>query len=71
MSGDVIPYAFLKICGSSDNRYTNSDARIWLNDIFADTLSVAQRYSAGQSRRKVEETEDSSQIGYSVFLLMR
>ena len=66
VSDDVIPYTLSSRYGSSDNDYTNSDARIWLNQYFADTLSVAQDILPV----KLEETEDS--ISDRVFcLLMR
>ncbi len=63
MSDDVIPYTLSSRYGSSDNDYTNSDARIWLNQYFADTLSVAQDILPV----KLEETEDS--ISDRVFCL--
>lgn len=63
VSDDVIPYTLSSRYGSSDNDYTNSDARIWLNQYFADTLSVAQDILPV----KLEETEDS--ISDRVFCL--
>lgn len=55
VADDVIPYSLSARYGVSDNDYTYSDARSWLNQYFADTLSVAEDILPV----KLEETEDS------------
>lgn len=63
VSDDVIPYSLSARYGLSDNNYTYSDARNWLNHYFADTLSVAEEILPV----KLDETEDS--ISDRVFCL--
>lgn len=55
VADDVIPYSLSARYGVSDNDYTYSDARSWLNQYFADTLSVAEDILPV----KLEETGDS------------
>lgn len=63
VSDDVIPYSLSARYGASDNNYTYSDARNWLNQYFADTLSVADDILPV----KLEETDDA--ISDRVFCL--
>lgn len=42
IADDVIPYSLSARYAVSDHDYTVSDARTWLNQYFADTLSVAE-----------------------------
>lgn len=63
VSDDVIPYSFSVRYGAVDNDYTYSDARNWLNQHFADTLSVADAILPVN----LEETGDS--ISDRVFCL--
>lgn len=42
VADEIIPYALSVRYGASDNDYGVSDVRIWLNQYFADTLSVAE-----------------------------
>lgn len=63
VSDDVIPYSVSARYGMSDNDYTYSDARNWLNQYFADTLSVAGDILPV----KLDETGDS--ISDRVFCL--
>ena len=63
VSDDVIPYSLSVRYGAADNDYTYSDARNWLNQHFADTLSVADAILPVN----LEETGDS--ISDKVFCL--
>lgn len=63
VSDDVIPYSLSVRYGAADNDYTYSDARNWLNQHFADTLSVADAILPVN----LEETGDS--ISDRVFCL--
>ena len=55
VSEDVIPYSLSTRYAASDNAYGTSDARTWLNQYYADTLSVADELLP----IKLEETDDS------------
>lgn len=52
---DVIPYSLSTRYAASDNAYGTSDVRTWLNQYYADTLSVADELLP----IKLEETDDS------------
>lgn len=63
VSDEVIPYALSVRYGLSDNDYGTSDVRTWLNQYFADTLSVAEELSA------VNLPESGDSISDKVFCL--
>lgn len=63
VADEVIPYSLSARYGADDNDYTVSDARTWLNQYFADTLSVA----ADILPVRLSETED--EISDRVFCL--
>lgn len=46
VADEVIPHALSVRYGLSDNDYGTSDVRTWLNQYFADTLSVAEELVA-------------------------
>ena len=55
LAEDVIPYSLSTRYAASDNAYGTSDVRTWLNQYFADTLSVADELLP----IKLAETDDS------------
>ena len=55
LAEEVIPYSLSTRYAASDNAYGTSDVRAWLNQSFADTLSVAEELLPV----KLEETDDS------------
>ena len=55
LAEDVIPYSLSTRYATSDNTYGTSDVRTWLNQYFADTLSVADELLP----IKLAETDDS------------
>ena len=59
----VIPYSLASRYAAADNGYSTSDLRAWLNQYFADTLSVAEEICLV----KLAETDDS--ISDRVFCL--
>lgn len=59
----VIPYSLASRYAAADNGYSTSDLRVWLNQYFADTLSVAEEICPV----KLTETDDS--ISDRVFCL--
>lgn len=63
VSDEVIPYALSVRYGLSDNDYGTSDVRTWLNQYFADTLSVAEELAA------VRLPESGDSVSDKVFCL--
>lgn len=63
LAEDVIPYSVSTRYAASDNAYGASDVRTWLNQYFADTLSVAEELLPVS----LSETDDS--ISDRVFCL--
>lgn len=63
VADEVIPYALSVRYGLADNDYGTSDVRTWLNQYFADTLSVAGELAAVN----LSETGDS--VSDKVFCL--
>lgn len=55
LSEEVIPYSLSTRYAAADNSYSTSDIRTWLNQYFADTLSVAEELMPV----KLAETDDS------------
>lgn len=55
LSDQVIPYELCSRYAASTNDYTDSDIRTWLNQYFADSLSVTEELMPV----KLEETSDS------------